>query len=260
MHEPLEAPRFGKLVLFSLILAAVCAPCAQAGDWEWELVPYLWGPDASLGVSVNDTQVASATLSFADLVDSLEIGALVHFEGNGGIAGFFADVTYLELSDSRSVSDPALISPDATANASMDALLGELGATIRLGGADSGFALLLGARVFDLTTDVDFVFPAAADRALSRSETYIDGFAGLRYRGNLSRRWIWSLRADAGTGDTELSWLATVVFGWHVNEKGTMSLLFGYRHLDFEVEHSGSGLVESDLTFSGPNVGFRFGF
>jgi hypothetical protein len=60
---------------------------AHAGDWKWELSPYIWATDVTLNVSVNDMEVASVEVGFKDLIDKADFGALRHFEGQRGGVG-----------------------------------------------------------------------------------------------------------------------------------------------------------------------------
>ncbi len=91
--------------------------------------------------------------------------------------------------------------------------------------------------------------------------TMTDGFVGLRYGGAIGKKWSYKLRADVGTGDTELTWNAIVGFGYEMGKTGKYSLVLGYRYLQFEFEEvDGSTKIESDMTFSGPAIGLQISF
>ena len=247
------------LTLALLCICLISGPATLASEWEWELTPYLWVSDTSLDATVNDTQIG-ATLEFSELVDKLDIAGMVHFEGHRGRAGFLLEVNYLELSDDKTIPDLPMIVGDTTAHAELDMLIGEAGGFYRIAGEKERLDILFGVRVFDMGLDLDLNFPADADRTFSRDETLLDGFVGARVLADLSPRWSWWARVDAGTGDTELSWQATMGLGVRLGKSGKNTLMMAYRHLAFELEDGSSGITDVDLELSGPVVGFRFGF
>jgi hypothetical protein len=84
-------------VLLVVAWAVVSGSAIQAEEWEWTVVPYLWAAGAGLDVEVHDEVVLGGDIAFSDLVDKLEIGAMVHVEGRAGKAGFFWDGVYVSL-------------------------------------------------------------------------------------------------------------------------------------------------------------------
>ena len=87
-------------ILITGYLGAAASP-ARAADWDWILTPYLWGSSMKVDVFVKDEPVFGEDLSFPDLLDQLDLGFQLHFEGQRGKAGFFLDLTYLAVSDSE---------------------------------------------------------------------------------------------------------------------------------------------------------------
>ena len=248
------------LVLCGLLAAATRA---HAADWEWTLVPYLWGAGIAMDVSVNDEPVFGADIAFDDLLDKLEFGALVHFEGRRGKAGLFLDLVYLDVGASQvTVARPTL--PGGTrADTDMSTVLFELGGFYRLSGDTSGLDLLFGARAIDvdMTLDISLPPPLTATTQVSESDTFTDAFAGLRYQAPLGDRWSFIVRGDAGAGETELAWNAHALVGYNVGNQKQNAVYFGYRHMEIEFKDSdNSASVEADLTMSGPVMGFAFRF
>ena len=245
------------------LLVALIAPAgasADGGEWEWELTPFLWASDISLNLSVNDTDVANVEVDFSDLVDKLDLGALVHFEGRRGRGGFLLEVSYIELSDDKTITGRPPVADGTMVHTGLTQLIAEAGGFVEVFGKDSGFDLLFGARLFDLSVDVDFVFPVAPDKSLASDESLVDGFAGLRYRGGIGERWIWWARGDVGAGGTDLSWQGIFGVGLKIGKKGDDALWFGYRHLEFDLKGRSSGITDTELAYSGPIFGYRFGF
>lgn len=237
----------------------LAGPAAAAGEWKWELTPYIWGSDAALDGTINDVEFGGEA-DFSDLVDKLEIGGLVHFEGHRERWGFFLEANYFEFADDQTIMGHPQIEDGTDAHADLDMLIAEAGGSWKILGADEGLELLFGLRSFDMGLDVDTDSPTAPDNMFSRDTTLLDGFVGLRHRSDISPRWCWFARIDAGTGDTELSWQAIVGAGVHVTKSGKNTLLLAYRHLEFELDDGASGITGADLELSGPLIGFRFGF
>ena len=80
---------------------------------------------------------------------------------------------------------------------------------------------------------------------------------GGRYTHLFNDRWLFNVRADMGAGDTESSWNASQGLAGNSAAISTMRVLFGWRHMEFEVEESGR---ETDVTFDGPIAGVLFSF
>lgn len=252
-----------KRIVAALVLclvAGLSATTVHAEDWSWELTPYLWVADVSLDARVNDDQIANVELGFADLVDKIDIGALVRFEGRRGRAGFFVEANYLSLSDGKTILALPPITDGTEVRAEVDLLIAEAGGFYRVLGEDDGLDVLFGARLLDLSTDVSFDFPVIADRALSSDESPVDAFAGVRYRGGIGDRWAWWARGDVGGGGTDLSWQGIVGFGVNFGKKRDDTLIVAYRHLSFEVDNDGGRITEQKVAFSGLLIGYRFAF
>ncbi len=68
-------------------------------EWRWSITPYLWGSDIDTDVRFPGGQEIGGTAKFDDILDKLDFGGMVHFEGQRGAWGMFVDATYLTLSD-----------------------------------------------------------------------------------------------------------------------------------------------------------------
>jgi hypothetical protein len=261
----LTATNKSHLAASELLLCSFIAVSSPVGatDWEWTLVPYLWGPVISMDVSVRDEPVIGADLPFDELLDKLDFALLMHFEGRRDRAGFFLDLTYLDVGESQSsVARPPL--PGGTrVSTDLSTVLFELGGFYRLSGDTSGLDLLFGARAIDLdmTLDISLPPPLTATTQVSASGTFIDAFAGLRYQAPLGERWSFIVRGDAGAGETDLAWNAQALVGYNVGKERDNVILFGYRHMEVEFKDTGSSAdLEAYLTMSGPIAGFAFRF
>ncbi len=239
-------------------LAAVASP-ARAADWEWTLVPYVWASDISVDVTVQNEPVFGADISFDDLVDNIDYGFQLYFEGRRGKGGFFTDLTFIKLGQTQTtVARPPL--PGGTEVMSdVKTTLIEAGGFYRPSGGTDGLDLLVGIRVIDFELDLGITSPppAALSTQVTLSANLTDAFAGIRYKAPLNERWSFVLRGDVGAGDSDRAWNALALLGYQVGKKKQKTILFGYRYLKLEFKESGSGLtVETDMVMSGPIVGF----
>lgn len=251
----LRAGRKARVILAQGALAALACGPALAQAWEWTVVPYVWGSDMSLDVSVGDREIFDSDVGFDDILDKLEMAAQIHFEGRHGKAGFFVDMTYLETKDTVTTAPRVVLPGGADIDTKLETLLAEVGGFYRLSGDETGLDLLYGVRATDLELDVDLTLPGPLARASAAeiSQTYVDGFVGLRHTSALGQSWSLTLRGDVGAGDSDLVWNLSGLVGYHFGGSDQFAILGGYRHLVMEFEE---GDVEVDLTMSGPALGF----
>lgn len=239
------------------------APPAQAQDWEWTLAPYLWGSSITTDVFVNDEPVIGGDLSFSDILDKLDMAFQIHFEGRREKLGFFLDYTFLGISDSKTTQDSPPPPIGTLVGVGIDTQLVEAGGFFRPSGAPFGLDLYAGARITDLDIDLSIAPPAPAPgTSADTSDTFTDGFAGLRYSAPLGEKWAFSLKGDLGAGDSEQAWNVQAVLALQLGQTGRYSMLFGYRHLEMEYESTANAgvIVRTEMTMSGPAAGFLFRF
>ena len=248
---------------FFLPVLCIAPASAQAEEWEWMLVPYLWAEDTSLDVYVNDDPIFGGDLGFDDLLDKLEFAFQLQFEGRRGKGGFFADFTTMSTSDSRITDERPPLPGGTQLDADTDIIVFEAAGFYRPSGEALGLDLLLGARVIDLDLELGLTLPPPATETgtVGTSDTFTDGFAGLRYTAPLGESWLLALRGDVGAGDSDLAWNASAYLGYNFGQRDQFAVVFGYRYLDLEFEETeGDITVETDMVMSGPSAGFMFRF
>jgi len=242
------------VILVMLLATASAAAEPDAGSaWQWSVTPYVWASDVTENLSVQDRAVSESRTEFNDLVDKLESSLQVHVEGLGARWGVFADLTYIELTDS-STGEYGITRLDVD----LEETLLEAGAILRPGGVKGRLDVLFGSRVLVLDEDYLFTVGALAPRARSIEETYVDALLGIRYHIPLSERWVLSLRGDGSTGDTDFIWTAQGLVGWRFGSKRGSAVLFGYRHR--ELEYGKGDQLDVEKTLSGFVVGVKIGF
>jgi len=245
----------------SLLFCFAYAPnLSAAEDWNWTLAPYLWAGDITLDLYANDNQVIGGEIDFSDIIDKLDGAFLIHFEGQRGKGGFFLDFIYLSVNDSQSRPPGVVLPGGAEIDVTLDTTVIEAAGFYRPSGGDHGLDVLFGVRSLDIAPDIRITPPdPAPSERLKGSETYTDGFLGLRYMAPMSDKWAIILRGDVGAGDTELTWTASALFNRSFGERAQHNLLFGYRHMAIELEEKSENItVQTDLTISGPILGYAF--
>jgi hypothetical protein len=241
-----------RVIAFSFALAVCGSAGAETSDagWRWSVTPYIWGSDVSADVRFPSGQEVGGRLTFNDILDDLDLAALVHLEGHRGEWGMLFDVTYLEMSDS------ATHGPISSAT---DTEFGvyEL-AGVYTPEAAEGFSVLAGARVVDVALDLTLTPPAPFNPIRrSLNESFTDLLLGARYVFALGDRWALNVRGDVGVGETAEDWGATAQIGWRFGSELQHAVLFGWRHLEIEVRESSR---RTDVSFDGPLVGVMFGW
>jgi hypothetical protein len=220
-------------------------------DWRFSITPYLWGNDIRADVRFPAGQAVSGQLRFDDLLDKLDLAAQVHVEAQRDEWGMFADVTYLSLSDGTTHGP-------ISADADVETGIYEFAAIYTPGGEDGQFTALAGARMLNLDLDVTFSAPGAgASIRRTQGKSFTAFMFGGRFTYPFNDRWLLNLRGDIGVGETESAWNALAGMGWRFGGDLDNTVLFGWRHMEIEVEDGGR---KTDVTFDGPIAGVRFGF
>jgi hypothetical protein len=237
----------------SAILGASVAPSAHAaGDWEWMVAPYVWGP--SVGTDLRTTVPPEGGISndtdFSNVIDKLEGAFLIHIEGQGETFGVYADFTYLGLGDTRTFER-------FESESDLDARLFDAAAVWSPGaGAFDGWELYGGLRYIDVDATLRFdpVNPAFSSTTFDAGDSFSDFLIGTRYLWKINDRWGMSLRGDTSFGDTEGTYSLAVTGSYRT---GNGAWYFGYKYFSLELE---TGNTNTELTLSGPLVGYGFRF
>jgi hypothetical protein len=224
----------------------------EADDWQLTLSPYLWM--TSLRAEVQAGPASSTTEEcFSELLEQMDIGGQLRFEGHNGAWGFYLDGTYMKLSgDAR-----ARIGPFRVRGLGVDADFTQawldFGGMYRFGEEGRSLDVMLGGRYAYVGVDVS----VGPFRTIDESEDFVSPVIGGRLRYALSDTWLLSLAGDVGgfgIGDAaDLDWSITGLLGCQLSERTTLGL--GYRF--YSLDYSKGGL-DLDLQFHGPVVGLSF--
>lgn len=248
------AARVGLSVLMMGVLLSVPASTARAGDgWRWSITPYLWASDVSETLIVDGQVVGGEDTEFKDLVDKLDSSLQLHFEGIGDRWGLFADVSYIDLRDSKTGEMGV-----ARLDAKIEETNLEGGMIYRPGGRSGRFELLFGAR--SLAVDERYRLRLGElEPVESRiDEDYLDAMVAARLKVPLSDRWAISLRGDYSTGGTDYIWTAQGLLGWQFGKRRNSAVFVGYRYR--ELKYTKADVIEVRKTISGFGAGLKIGF
>jgi hypothetical protein len=245
-----------KRAILSTLVIVVCLPSSDAiaqqdDSISWSVTPYFWASDTSLDLSIQDSEVnGGIEIPFSDLLDVLDTAVQIHVEGGKGLWSGFADITYLETSDT--VDRPLLDIGTNSKQTFIDAALAYWPQ-----GVGSQLNLYGGIRYTGLDDRYEFQFNGEPLVTRRSSQDYYDALLGLRYRFDLSDRWGLLTRADLSFGDSEGTWLVQGLFAYTVGKRQQNRILFGYRHKQAEFKDGG---LTTEFTYSGPIAGFNFRF
>jgi hypothetical protein len=233
----------------------------------WSLTPYLWGPNMTLSLEVNDQDVAGRDVDMPDVIDALEFAFAAHLEGQRGRNGLFADVYFVDFKgDDKSFDLAGSFPGEVVVQGELAATIFETGGLYNPSGTGKGLSPLYGARMFDIDLGVDAAYDFDAGSAEGRNydvnKALWDALIGVRYVGELSDRWLYDFKVDASAAGTDLAWTALAGVGWAYGAERQHAIVVGYRYMriDFK-ETTDRGIdVEPEVELGGFYAAFKFGF
>jgi len=261
--------RPGLLITMAIIAISGLSPRPlNAEGIDWTIAPYFWGSGVGLDVTVNDDPVIGTDVPLSDLIDKLDGVFMGHFEGRGERFGVFVDAIYLSLADSNviPIGPGGPILGDLTTDMSLTLKLYELGGAYRIGDDSPGsaaFDILLAARLVDVDQNLDLILPgpAATPVNLSTAVSETDVVLGARVIGKFTEKWHYKVRADVGGGGTDGTFNVLGAVGYTFGQTSLFSLDLGYRYMTIKLKNDQNGTrTETDITMSGPLLGFIFNF
>jgi len=258
----LAAPSFGWADSASLsagvFTATPQAPAISAADdaeaKRWSITPYFWAPEIEGAITVRGNR-ASGLVPFSDILDQLDLAALVHVERAGDDWSILLDTVSMWLS--QDLDGPL------DAEIELTLVTTELASAYRLADFDEQLGVpvtldgLVGMRYVYYELDLDT--NAGASREVN--DDFLDPIVGARSQWRITEGFWLGARADVGgfSIGSKLSWQLIGTLGWDPAE--WLSVIGGYRLLDIDYTKD-TGLTESgmDLQFRGPMLGVMFRF
>jgi len=266
------------IVVFLLVMAVSIPAYAEnqikaTDGWEIRLMPYLWMLSMKADGTINGL-TGSVDLSFGDIVDNLDSGAMGRVEVWKNKWGFSFDGLFMNLGASQSFQGRR------------DSVVFDLDADVRLGMADFGLMYRLSEKSFGKNNqqkltfepygglrygyirqkiDLDVTIPrlGSIGRSFGTSEDYVEPFVGGRVIWDLNNKIAFNFRGDAGGfgigNASDLTW--QIAGGMDYKFTKNIILNAGYRYVDLDYSR-GSGRDEFgiDLQAQGPFIGMTIKF
>jgi hypothetical protein len=241
------------LLLLTVIAASPAVAQTPAADsWKVTIAPYFLGA-AMNGTTTVKGQELDVDMSFSDILDHLQFGAMGLVVARKGNWGFGGDAIWMSLGANGTSPGPVAITGSADLNQGAFSFYG----LRRLAPVAD---LMFGGRVNTLQADLRFDGPG--QRSADGSKTWFDPIVGLQlHTPESGKRWhaqVYTEIGGFGVGST-FTWQVFPTFG--VNLAKWVSIDFGYRWLDIDYT-SGDGLTlfKYDVLTEGPVMGFAFRF
>lgn len=239
----------------------VLAQDAASERWKFRVAPYLWGTAIDGRVAHERLPVdMHASMSFGEVWDNLDVGAMGAFEARKGRYGVLADGLFAKLSTTVYAPVAGTALPVRLRTRTATGLV-----AFRYGWLenDSGnLDLVAGVRVWSARTRLDYSIPVPVPPPIpqqysgSQQERWVDLQVGVKGRREFSNRVFVGGWVLAGKGESDLSTDLMLLAGYGVNER--LSIVAGYRWLSTDYETS-SGF-KFDTTMQGPGIGLEYRF
>ncbi|MEQ9261403.1 MAG: hypothetical protein RIG84_20130 [Roseovarius sp.] len=213
--------------LMTALIAETGPARAQESDWRIEVVPYLWGSSVSGTVATfPGLPAANIDADFTDVLDNLDMGAMLAFTATRGRFGILGDLQYVDLGATAITPGPAFGGLQFDAKQ----LIATIGAEWSVAQAPNYDMRVVGAlRYWDVNSDLLFLPGILPGVLVSGSDSWLDGMVGLRGRYDLGERTYLTGWALAGAGGSDFTADVMVGMGYRLSDRS--SLVGGYRYL-----------------------------
>ena len=235
-------------LVIACIAAPVAAQSAGAGSdqWQFEFTPYLWASAMKGSVEAGPLPHVSVDMSFSDIFDMLDFGAMGAFEARKGRFGILADLIYMKVSAgataSRSAPGPAGATATASAELEIEQTMLAGALAYRVSNGPTAIDLIGGVRYnkIDATADIaGSFFAVSGSQSRSGDKDWIDPYIGIRVLHPLNERWTLTGYLDYGGFGvgSDSTWQASA--GAEYAFSKTVSVKFGYREMQIDYDSGG---------------------
>lgn len=220
---------------------------AQAQEWKYTASFYLFTAETKTGVGDR-----SATLSFSDALENLDMAFMGAFEAHNGQWGVLVDYMLTDIGFDQST--PGTNFGDLEASVKTQILTGYV--SYRL--YDTGSVktdVLAGARWFDTDTTLRLTAGTSPENSRRTSDDWIDPVIGARSIIQINDKWTATALFDYGGMSDRDTWQVLLAANYAINDSWSASI--GYRHIDVNNDEDGR-----DYSFeqTGPMIGVSYRF
>lgn len=251
-------------MLLTILLALSHSAQAQrvgSETWIYRIAPYLWGSAIDGNLAHERLPIdMHASMSFGDIWDSLDLGAMGMFEARKGEFGVFADAMVAKLSTTVYAPVAGTAFPVRLKTRTVTGLVAFQYRWFEeeIGHLD----LVAGARVWSARTRFAYALPIPVPPPVpqqysgEQQETWFDLQIGLKGRREFANRMFLGGWVLAGKGESDLSTDVMLLAGYGINDQ--LSLVAGYRWLS--TDYATSNGFKFDTTLQGPGIGLEYQF
>jgi hypothetical protein len=233
--------------------ATAAAPPPPPARKPFSAYVFLWAPYVNSNMTLPDPRTGnpidvSVDMTPGDIFRNLDMGFMLYGDWTQDRWSIFGDYTYTRLSPDK---DLAHAPGYANIGTVIKMQFGDIAAGYTVWGDRSNAVQLMGgARFFDVKNTVTLNLPGVGTSfERGASDSWVDGFGGLRARGQLAPRWVGVAQIDVGAGGSEYSWQAWGYVGY---EFSWGQVGGGWRYLDFKRNQDNASMR---MSFNGPMFG-----
>ena len=229
-----------RFYMISLMTLLFSSAGAFADGWgNYQLTPYLWGTAmdgkagaTSVGSGGNVNTIANVDVSFSDVLDNFDSGALIAFSGGNGKWMFLADVIYMKLSDGAGVGS-------INADAAVREKVFHINLYYQLRKTDDyQLQAYGGLRYADVQTRINLKGELAGllTRSVSVGDDWAEPLIGVRSTKNFND--TWSLVGYIDVGGFGVGSDQTWQYGFTLDQSinNNWSIKYGYRVIDIDYD------------------------
>ena len=232
---------------------------AMASEFEFELEPYLMASSIDGDVGVGRVTGADVAVDFGDILETLELGGMIHFEAHHSNGwGVMLDYGFMDLGEDIAGPLGGVIEASAR-QAVLEALVAKR-FTLENGVID----YFAGIRWWDNDIEVRVdpsIIPGS--KTISVDQDWVDPVVGVRWISGLADNWQLHLRGDVGGFGVGSDFTSTVIAGVRYEISNAMDLDIQYKAtwVDYEEGSVGQpGYFSYDTLTHGPVIGVNFNF
>jgi hypothetical protein len=249
--------------------AADIAPAPDTSEWRFTIAPYAWGVGLSGDVGLFGRGPVEIDIPFSDILENLNIAAMVAAEAHNGTWGVFVDANYTSLSAGKSGSrylERIPLTVDVSASVDVTEFVGTvMGQWRPINSDELTLDLMAGARYWNVDNDVTVSarvnlndnFVIDRERSGSDGASWVDPMVGVKSRINTESPVYftgWGMIGGAGIG-SEMSWDVMGGVGYQWTDR--FSTVLAYRALGVDYEEDG---FVYDIIQQGAALGAVFNF
>ena len=251
--------RFNNVFLLISIGTCFLLPTqSNAGNWTYEIEPYLLFTSIEGDASIGRATGAAVDVGFDDILENLELGGMLHFEAHHDSGwGISLDYGFMDLGADISGSLGGVV------DVSVRQGVFEALAVRRHKLSDGHLDYLFGIRWWDNDLDVTInptILPGTVETSIV--EDWIDLVIGVRWLSTIDENWKWLLRGDIGGFGLESDFTSSLAAGalYQMSDNWVLDLQYKATWVDYENDKTPGqpGYFAYDTVTHGPLVGFIY--